>query len=124
LVLNDENFNKTILSWMTADVEIITKQKENVLVVRGQAISNRWWKNIVTVEENGTRREVEVEIWMTTSNMTEIVSGLKEWDKVVWKSVIITWSSSNSTTGQQNFPVWWAMRTTWGWWWTMMWTRG
>ncbi|MDR0772034.1 MAG: hypothetical protein LBF15_03135 [Candidatus Peribacteria bacterium] len=46
---------------MTANVEIITRSVEDVIVLRNGAIKNMNGKNVVTIDEDGVRREVEVE---------------------------------------------------------------
>lgn len=123
LILDDENFNKTILSWMTWDVEIIVKEVENALIVSTSAILSENNKSYLTVMKNGKTQKVEVVIWMTSSWNIEIVSWVSLWDKIVIKtyknpnasqsktptSLFPTWSSRNSSNRNSGFswpPGW------------------
>jgi multidrug efflux pump subunit AcrA (membrane-fusion protein) len=106
LVLDDEDFDKRILSWMTANVEIIIDQRENVLILKTQAIKEREWKSYVTLEENWTRREVEIETWFSANWDTEILSWLNEWDRIVSQTFAIT---SETSTTTNTFQMWWGM---------------
>lgn len=110
LIIDDEIFNKTILSWMTANVEIITSQKENILILNSQAIFKKGDKSYVKKSTSWIIEEVEVEVGMTANNLTEIISPLEEWDIIIYDSISIN-SRNNSTT-----------TTTWFWW--MWWVGG
>jgi hypothetical protein len=58
-------------------------------------------KNVVTIDEDGVRREVEVETWMSANGMTEIVSGLNVWDKVVIQTRIFNVNTDLTPMMQQ-----------------------
>jgi len=68
---------------MTADVEIITAQKENVLLVSEAALRKRedGWK--VEIVGDGATREVGVQIGIRAKGIAEIISGIAEGDLVV-----------------------------------------
>ncbi|MFN8672776.1 MAG: efflux RND transporter periplasmic adaptor subunit [Candidatus Sericytochromatia bacterium] len=69
---------------MTANVEIVQKMKRDILTVPNDAVIRKRGKKIVKVllpDEKVVEKEVEV--GMSDSNNTEIISGLKEKDKVV-----------------------------------------
>jgi len=72
-----------ILPEMTADVEIITAQKENTLLISEAALRKRedGWK--VEIVANGTPREVGVEVGIRAKGIAEIISGLAEGDLVI-----------------------------------------
>ncbi len=69
---------------MTADVEIITAKKQNVLLVSETALQKNpeggWFARIL---ENGAPREVAVQIGIRAKGQTEITSGLSEGDQIV-----------------------------------------
>ncbi len=69
-------------SGMTANVEFITKSKENALLVPRAAINEVEGKQIVLlVNEHLSPKEVETGI--TDGKMVEVISGLQEGDEVV-----------------------------------------
>lgn len=108
VVLADEQFNKKVLSWMTASVEIITENKENVLTLKTSAITQKNWKSIVTIDNNWVQKEQEVELWISSNWMTEILSWLKEGDTV------IIWEFKASSTTTKWSSLFWTPPT---WWW-------
>ena len=122
LVLNDEKFKKSILSWMTANIEIITEEKNDVLTLNSQAISTKDWKKYVNLLKNkntGQTEEVEVETWISSDWVTEIITWLSEWDTVIYEKVTFNTTStgtSSSTSSKNNF--WWG-GWFWMWWWWM-----
>jgi multidrug efflux pump subunit AcrA (membrane-fusion protein) len=85
LVIDDESFDETIFSGMTASVYLITKQKENVLILKSEAIKNDWNKKVVLVERNGIKSEVEIKTGIIWEENTEIIFGLEEWNKIIYK---------------------------------------
>ncbi len=79
-----DKIDKRVKPGMTADVDIITGRKENVLLVPQTAVFGKNGKNIVRVLDNGEIKEVEVETGIEGSEgEIEILSGLKEGDKVI-----------------------------------------
>lgn len=126
IVITDEKFDKKVLSWMTADIEIITLKKDDVLVVSTKAISTQDNKSYVNIEENGKIQKVEIEIGTASSWKTEILSWLSLGDKVVITEVKSTSSSSNSSSSTNSLitlPWGWGgnNRSTWGWFWWWPW---
>jgi HlyD family secretion protein len=78
--------NLTVKSGMTANVDIISDKKENVLVVPFRAIINDNERRFVRVlDDNEKVREVDVEVGITGDQaMVEITSDkLKEGDKII-----------------------------------------
>lgn len=68
---------------MTADVEIVTAQKDNVLLVSESALRRKdggWYARVV---ENGVLREVAVQAGIRAKGLVEIISGLAEGDQVI-----------------------------------------
>lgn len=69
---------------MTADLDITTATKENVLLVPNTALQPNGAGYVVQMlNEDGTTRDVDVETGLTDGVTTEIVSGLNEGDAVV-----------------------------------------
>ncbi len=68
---------------MSAEVTIVTAQRENVLVVPREALRQVGSKQLVTIEENGRRRDVEVITGVHNAQQVEVVSGLQEGEQVV-----------------------------------------
>jgi len=68
---------------MTADVEIITAQKENVLLVSEAALRKRedGWK--LEIVKDGVPREVNVQVGIRAEGVAEIISGVAEGDLVI-----------------------------------------
>ncbi len=73
-----------IRSGMTADLQIKTASKENVLIVPEGAIQKRNGRTIVELSQNGKVEEREIQVGLQGSDgMTEAVSGLEEGEKVI-----------------------------------------
>ncbi len=119
ITLNDEDFKKTILSWMTADIEIITSEKSWVLLVDSSAITTENDKSYLTISKNGKETKTEVVTGLVQDWETEILSGASSWDKVTIKTIsaststtttsstsLLGWNSSNKSSGSM-----------WGWMW-------
>jgi RND family efflux transporter MFP subunit len=68
---------------MSADVEIITGEAEDTLVVPSQAVIEREMEKIVYVSEGGRAKQRKVKIGIYNWNFTEIKEGLAEGDKVI-----------------------------------------
>lgn len=103
LVLDDWTFNKSLLSWMTANVEIITEKKEDVLLLKTQAITTKGNKKFVKIlKQDDETFEQEVLTGISQDWETEIISWLTEDDIVVYEKVTF----AVDTTWMQ-----------WMWWW-------
>lgn len=81
------NEDSRILSGLTANVDILSDKKENVLYVPTRNVTNREGKKFVKLvkdENKKTFEEVEVKTGLRGSDgRTELTSGLKEGDKLV-----------------------------------------
>jgi len=79
-----ENYPENTLPQMTVDVTIKTQEKENVLFLPDRALRRKEGRYVVTLLDNGERREREVETGITgEGRKVEIVSGLEEGEKVL-----------------------------------------
>ncbi|MBW7954878.1 HlyD family efflux transporter periplasmic adaptor subunit [Candidatus Gracilibacteria bacterium] len=97
---NQELKDLKIISGMTANIEIITSSKENVLVVSSGNIFSKNNKTYVNLLKNGEKIQTEVKTGITANGKTEIISGLNKGDKI---SVIEVKSSTNSNSPNSLF---------------------
>lgn len=68
---------------MSADVEIVTGETKDVLVVPSLAIIEKGTEKIVYVVEDGKAKQRKVKTGLFNWNFTEIKEGLKEGEKVI-----------------------------------------
>ncbi len=68
---------------MTADIVISLEVKENVLSVPRRAVQRVGEKTMVEVSKDGVIEEREVEVGLRGDDLIEIVSGVKEGEKVI-----------------------------------------
>lgn len=74
-----ERGNKSLLKpMMTANVEIVLAERDDVLTVPSEAVVRKAGKNTVTVMDGAAPREVDVEVGLNDGTRTEILSGLAE----------------------------------------------
>lgn len=69
-----------IYGGMTANVKIIIDRQEQATQIPNTYIQKIWDKNYV---KNGSGEMIEVKIWITNDNMTQIISWLKQGDKII-----------------------------------------
>ncbi|MGA9350910.1 MAG: efflux RND transporter periplasmic adaptor subunit [Anaerolineae bacterium] len=74
-----------ILTGMTANAELVTANRENVLLVPNRAITadRQQGKYYVNLVQGDTRVKTEVTVGLRDNNFTEITSGLEEGDQLV-----------------------------------------
>ena len=75
-----DKWNTKIYGWMTANVKIIAKQKDNIIKVPVTYIEKNWDKNFIT---NIDGEKIEVVLWIENNNMVEVISWLEAWDKII-----------------------------------------
>lgn len=83
----------TILSGMTATVEIETSRKENVLAVPSLSLL---WKNSAATLQRADGQTVPVETGLTDGRYTEILSGANEGESILAVHVAATGSASSA----------------------------
>lgn len=98
LVLDDPDFDKKVLSWMTADVEIINEFKENILLLPTSAINTQWDEKYVNLNNNWKIVKTLIETGLSNNGKTEIISGLKKWDTVMVWVFKIAWEEDKQST--------------------------
>ena len=82
VIFND--FDELIKSGMTTDLEIITQEKENVLVIPQRLITKKNQEKVVKVVSGDETKEVIIETGISNDQgEIEVVSGLKEGDEMV-----------------------------------------
>jgi RND family efflux transporter MFP subunit len=91
-----------ILPGMTAAVNIIVSQAEDVLVVPNQAVRSIGGQHTVTVLFEGQQIQIPVTIGLVGDTMTEITgTSLKEGDEVVTNTGTSTSTTSSNARGPQ-----------------------
>ncbi len=113
VILDDLDFDKKILSWMTANIEIITESKEDVLLVKTSAIQSKNWKKVVIIDDKWKQKIVEIKTWISSEWNTEVISWLSEWDIIYEKEFKIE-ATEEQNWWLFNIPKWWGGAR---WWW-------
>jgi len=84
VTIDFEDYKQGIKPGMTADVVIETARKENVLAIPTSVLNKQNGKTFVQVLEGSQIKDKEIEVGLTgTNGFTEVLSGLKEGDKIV-----------------------------------------
>ena len=73
-----------VLTGMTANVNIVTDQRDNVLMVPNRAVHTQGRQKLVTVLFEGQQIQVPVQTGLSNDTMTEVTSGLNEGDTVLF----------------------------------------
>ena len=116
LILDDPDFSETVLSGMTADVEIINELKEDILLLQTSAITNEWDSKYVNLSVNWNVVKTVVETWLSSDWKTEIISGLKKWDTVTVGTFKIAWAEKEEEEKSTLFSTpsaWWGGPSRW-----------
>jgi RND family efflux transporter MFP subunit len=113
LVITDEKYSEKILSWMTADISIITLEKNNILLLSSTAIKTDGTKNYVMMKENGVNKQVDITIGEISDGKTEILSWLSEGDSVVIETVKMTGTATTKQTSLFPTMGWWGRNNSW-----------
>ena len=82
-VLGDENSIKLLRPGMTAELEILVLQRDNVLQIPVQAVVSLSTKHFVYVVQNGTAERREIEAGQTNDKMIEVLGGISEGEAVI-----------------------------------------
>jgi membrane fusion protein, macrolide-specific efflux system len=93
----DDTSNSNILPNMSATASIISKIKDNVLLVPSAAISTVGTASSVKVLKNGQISLITVEVGDSSDSMTEITSGLTEGETVVTSSISTSTTTSSAS---------------------------
>lgn len=93
----DDTSDGSILPNMSATASIISKVKDNVLLIPSSAVSTAGSTSTVKILKNGQVTPVTVEVGDSSDSQTEIISGLAEGDTVVTSTISTTTTSSSSS---------------------------
>jgi macrolide-specific efflux system membrane fusion protein len=69
----------------SADIEIITQQKEDTLVIPRSALRSSMGRDYVQILTDETKKEVDIEKGIVSATEVEVLKGLEEGDKVILK---------------------------------------
>lgn len=84
LLVELDPFPKDVTLGTPLSIAIVVNRKDNATVIPTAALRNHAGRNYVqVVEEDGTKREVDVEIGQQTATVVEIINGLEPGQKVV-----------------------------------------
>ena len=83
---------------MTADIEIVTQEKENVLTLSSSAITSEDDKYYVNVVKSGKPQKTEIKTWLSSWWVTEIISWVNLWDKIAIIDISTTTTSTTKTS--------------------------
>jgi HlyD family secretion protein len=89
----------TVKTGMTANLSIVTDERDNVLTVPSRAIKTVNKQKVVTVLFEGQQIQTPVQIGMNNDTSTEITGGLKEGDVVVLNTTTTSTTSSGGGGG-------------------------
>lgn len=71
-----DNSKSLVKEWMTANINYITNELKNVLLVPSEAIV---WQKVFSLDKNA---QVQIQTWFSNWDFTQILSGLKEGEKI------------------------------------------
>jgi len=86
MVVEIDGFPEGATRGTPLSVQVVTERRENVVIIPPSALrtlSGRYYVQVV--EEDGTKREVDVEVGQQTATQVEIIKGLEPGQKVVGK---------------------------------------
>lgn len=69
----------------SVDFEVITKQKDNTLIIPKNGLRTLIGRNYVQVLDQNTKRELDIEVGIISSTEVEVLKGLNAGDKVILK---------------------------------------
>lgn len=87
---------------MTTTVNIVYQMASNVLVVPNQAITLSGNTATVNLLKNGTTTKQTIQTGLSNSTLTEVTSGLKEGDTIVYSRTVSTTSSSSNSSNARS----------------------
>jgi len=94
----DDTSDSSIFPNMSATANIISKVKDNVILVPSSAVSTTGSTSTVKVMKNGQITPVTVEVGDSSDSQTEIISGISEGDTIVTSTVSTATATSGSTS--------------------------
>lgn len=99
LVVQLDSQNSDILPNMTANVSVILKTKDNVLLVPSTAVkTNAAGGDYVQVLRNGQPQDITVTVGDASDSQTEIVSGLTDGQSIITATITASTNTSSSSS--------------------------
>jgi HlyD family secretion protein len=89
-----DSVDERIKPGMSASVEIITNQKQNILTVSSSSIKSKNGNSYIEMLENSSVVKKNVQTGISDDTKTEIISGLIEGDKIISKTITGTTTST------------------------------
>ena len=68
---------------MSAEVEILTTKRENVLLAPQSALQEKDGKNYLRIKRGKDFKQVEIKVGLITEEFAEIISGVKEGEEIL-----------------------------------------
>lgn len=90
--------DERVKSGMSVSAAVVTDVKQNVLLVPNSSVKSSGDNSYVEMLENGAPRQMQVRTGLSNDTATEIVSGLKEGDKVITQTVTAASSLTQQTS--------------------------
>jgi len=107
-----DNTDRKLKPGMFAEIELVTKNKEGVVVIPKEALITRGSGKVIYVVKGSIVEQRQVETGIETDNMTEIVKGLSEGEKFVTEGqhsladkTKVTVTNANDTDNNKNDTV-------------------
>jgi len=97
-------YNEKIKSGMSVTADIIINSKKNVLLLPNNAIKSNKGINSVQILDGNNVRFQKIEVGLSNDTMTEIISGLKEGDRVILSTSQKT-NQNNQAQRTQGFQM-------------------
>ncbi|MBI5301620.1 MAG: efflux RND transporter periplasmic adaptor subunit [Chloroflexi bacterium] len=91
--------DSTVKPGMTANLNIIVEQRDNVLLVPTRAISTKSNQKVVTVQQKDQTAQKVVTIGLSNDSYVEIMNGVQEGDVVVINQTTTKTTTSTGSTG-------------------------
>ncbi|AHB40917.1 Efflux transporter, RND family, MFP subunit [candidate division SR1 bacterium RAAC1_SR1_1] len=104
-IINMEKGEKKIYDSMTVNIEIITEQAKNVMIIPTTAIQTRGQRSVVQIIKNGNSTMKPIEIGIHDTFNTEVTSGLNLGETILLDEYKTVSGSSNSKSTGTNFPA-------------------
>ncbi|HAT73809.1 MAG: RND family efflux transporter MFP subunit [Candidatus Moranbacteria bacterium GW2011_GWF2_36_839] len=100
-----DSLDERIKPAMSVSASIITDAKQDVLIVPNGAIKTQNGRSYVQFLTNGTPEQISVEIGLSNNTDTQIMSGVKEGDKVITQTIKSGAASTTSGSGGSSLRV-------------------
>ena len=101
VIVKFDESNDAILPNMSVEGQIVSEQKDSVLLIPSSAVTSKNKKKTVILETNGETKTVEIKTGITDGTYTEVLEGLNEGDVVQVAALPTSGFSSSSGEGSR-----------------------